>query len=138
MAKILSESKIEKFCLSDTTGMATPVSIKAVLEAILPEMKGGIPVVLHLHDTRGLGLVNVMAALECGISHFDTSLGGMGGCPFVTGAAGNIATEDTVYLMNSLNIETGVDIEKVAACSRRLEDFLGKQLPGKLCRLNIK
>jgi hydroxymethylglutaryl-CoA lyase len=137
MAKTLSESKIEMFCLSDTTGMATPFSIKALLESILPEMKD-IPVALHLHNTRGLGLVNVMAGLEYGISHFDTSLGGMGGCPFVTGAAGNIATEDTAYLMNSLNIETGVDIERVAACSRRLEDFLGKQLPGKLCRLNIK
>lgn len=102
----------------------------------MPEV-GYTPVVLHLHDTRGLGLVNVMAAMECGVTFFDTSLAGMGGCPFVSGAAGNIATEDTANLMRSLNIETGIDISKVAKCSQKLEKFFEKKFPGKMHRLII-
>jgi hydroxymethylglutaryl-CoA lyase len=116
--------------LSDTTGMATPVSIREMLADLLP-LAGNVPVVLHLHDTRGLGLANVSAALECGVSRFDTALGGMGGCPFVPGAAGNIATEDTAYLLASMGIETGIDIAAVAACTERLEAFFRKRFPAK-------
>ena len=89
-------------------------------------VSGDIPLALHLHDTRGLGLVNLMKAMACGVARFDTSFGGMGGCPFVKGAAGNIATEDTVYLLASLGIATGIAIEQVAACSHRMAAFLGK------------
>lgn len=116
--------------LSDTTGMATPGSIREMLAALLP-LAGNVPVVLHLHDTRGLGLVNLCAALASGVSRFDTALGGMGGCPFVPGAAGNIATEDTAYLLASIGIETGIDIAAVAACTRRLEGFFHKRFPAK-------
>lgn len=98
--------------ISDTTGMATPVAITDLLEKLMP-ITVDTPIVLHLHDTRGLGLVNVTAAMACGITHFDTSLAGMGGCPFIPGASGNIATEDTAYLMKSLKIETGIDIKRV-------------------------
>ena len=73
-----------------------------------------------------------MAAMSCGISHFDTALAGMGGCPFIQGAAGNIATEDTLYLLSSLNIETGLNLSKIAACSRDLEVFFGRRFPGKI------
>jgi hydroxymethylglutaryl-CoA lyase len=125
---------VDAIALSDTTGMATPRTIQEMLEALLP-IVAAVPVVLHLHDTRGLGLVNVMAALGCGISHFDASLAGMGGCPFVAGAAGNIATEDTAYLLQALAIDTGIDIDRVAGCSRRLESFFGKRFPGKIHRL---
>ena len=119
------ELGIDTLAISDTTGMANPLSIKNLMDHLMP-MASGTPVVLHLHDTRGLGLVNVMAAMECGITHFDTALAGMGGCPFIPGAAGNIATEDTVYLMESMHIETGVDISKVASCSSQLEKFFSK------------
>jgi hydroxymethylglutaryl-CoA lyase len=119
---------------SDTTGMATPSSIRRLLADVLPAV-GSTPIIAHLHDTRGLGLVNLMAALDCGLTRFDTSLAGMGGCPFVRGAAGNIATEDTVYLLNSLEIETGIDIGKVSECSMTLEKFFGKRFAGKLYRL---
>jgi hydroxymethylglutaryl-CoA lyase len=91
--------------------------------------------VLHLHDTRGLGMVNVYEAIRQGIDRFDTSLAAMGGCPFIQGAAGNIATEDTVYLLETLGISTGVDLARVAACSRRIADFLGKSFPGRLYRI---
>ena len=127
---------VDVLSFSDTTGMATPSSIRRLLDTVLPAV-GGIPVIAHLHDTRGLGLVNLMTALECGITRFDTAFAGMGGCPFVPGAAGNIATEDTVYLLNSLDIDTGVDIVKVAGCSRRLEEFFGKRFAGKMYRLAI-
>jgi hydroxymethylglutaryl-CoA lyase len=125
---------IQTLAISDTTGMANPLLIKNLIKKLMPKV-GNIPIVLHLHDTRGLGLVNVMAAMECGVTRFDTALAGMGGCPFVSGAAGNIATEDTAWLMKSLNIETGVDISKVAKCSQKLEDFFEKRFPGKMYRL---
>jgi len=125
---------IETLAVSDTTGMANPFLIKNLIKKLILEV-GNTPLVLHLHDTRGLGLVNVMTAMECGVTHFDTSLAGMGGCPFVSGAAGNIATEDTAWLMKSLEIDTGVNISKVAACSQKLEDFFEKKFPGKMHRL---
>lgn len=125
---------VDTIALSDTTGMANPLSINTLLNSVMPEC-GSIPPVLHLHDTRGLGLANLMAALACGVVQFDTAMAGMGGCPFVTGAAGNIATEDTVYLLESMGISTGIDIAAVSNCSYQLEKFLGKQFPGKMHRL---
>lgn len=130
------EDGVDAVAFSDTTGMATPGSVRRLLAKAMPVI-GGTPAVVHLHDTRGLGLVNLMAALECGITRFDSSLAGMGGCPFVPGAAGNIATEDVVYLLNSLQINTGIDIGKVAECSLKLERFLGKRFAGKIYRLAI-
>ena len=120
--------------LADTTGMASPPTISAVLEAILP-LAGRLPVALHLHDTRGLGLVNLIAALQHGVAIFDTALAGMGGCPFVPGAAGNIATEDTVHLLDALGIATGVDHLRLGAVSRDLETFFEKTFPGRIHRL---
>jgi hydroxymethylglutaryl-CoA lyase len=80
-------------------------------------------------------MVNLLAALECGVTQFDTALAGMGGCPFIPNASGNIATEDTIYLLESLQIATGVDIRKVSGCSLQLEKFLGKRFAGKMYRL---
>ena len=125
---------IGQLLLADTTGRGTPLKVRRLLETLLPRA-AGIPVGLHLHDTRGLGLVNAMAGLEMGIAHLDASLGGLGGCPFVQGAAGNIATEDTVYLLDTLSIATGIDIAGVACCSHRLSRFLQRRLPGKIYRL---
>jgi hydroxymethylglutaryl-CoA lyase len=122
------------FCLADTTGMAHPRAVAALLQAVLP-LAAPAPVALHLHDTRGMGLANVCAALACGVTHFDTAFGGMGGCPFVPGAAGNIATEDTAHMLHAMEIATGIDLRKVALCSNRLADYLGKPLPGKLYKL---
>ena len=134
IAKDFLKIGIQTLAISDTTGMANPLSIQNLTKKLMPDA-GITPIVLHLHDTRGLGLVNVMAAMECGVTRFDTALAGMGGCPFVPGAAGNIATEDTAWLMKSLSIETGVDISKVAKCSQKLEAFFEKKFPGKMHRL---
>jgi hydroxymethylglutaryl-CoA lyase len=134
MAEIFAGSGADMIAVSDTAGMANPVSVKNMIEHIVPVISN-LPVAVHLHDTRGLGLANLYAALECGISRFDTSLAGMGGCPFVPGAAGNISTEDTVNMLESMNIRTGIEIHKVAACSLILEEFFNKKFPGKMHRL---
>jgi hydroxymethylglutaryl-CoA lyase len=128
---------VESISLADSTGMGNPDSVRKTVEAV-QEAIGDTPLVLHLHDTRGLGLANVVAALECGVDRFDTSLAGMGGCPFIDGATGNVATEDTVYLLDQLGIESGVDREQVADASLRVESFLDKQFPGKLHRLHAR
>ncbi len=127
-------SGAHSLALADTTGMATPTTVKRLLRRVLPTTDS-VPLALHLHDTRGLGLVNLMAGLECGLTQFDTAFGGLGGCPFVEGAAGNIATEDTLYLLAALGVATGVDGAAVASCSCRLATFLGKTFAGKLYRL---
>lgn len=120
--------------LADTTGLGSPPVIRRVLDAVLP-LTGRLPLALHLHDTRGLGLVNLMAALNCGVSIFDTALAGMGGCPFVPGAAGNIATEDTAHLMETLGICSGVDYRRVGVISREMEMFFRKTFPGRMHRV---
>ncbi len=122
--------------LADTTGMADPGQIRKVLEMTL-KVTGQVPVTLHLHDTRGLGLVNLVAGLEMGVTRFDTSCGGLGGCPFVPGAAGNIATEEAVHLLSRLGIDTGVDVKKVAECTRHMAAVLGYLPPGRLWRLLV-
>lgn len=134
MAEELLSMKADMISLADTTGMANPLQVKRLLSQLLP-MTQETPLVLHLHDTRGTGLANLTAALECGVNWFDTALGGLGGCPFIPGATGNIATEDTLYLLHSMGIETGIDLDKIAECSHRLEQFLGRPLPGKMYRL---
>lgn len=135
MARRFVDLGIESLSLADSTGMANPAMIEERVRAV-QEVTGEVPLVLHLHDTRGLGLANVVAALRCGVARFDTSLAGMGGCPFIPGATGNISTEDTVYLLDSLGVETGIDLDAVAAVSQHVEDFLGKRFSGKMHRLS--
>lgn len=134
MAKHFADLGVASLSLADSTGLAHPRMIQRRVTAV-QEVLGDIPLVLHLHDTRGLGLANVYAALQKGVRWFDTSLAGMGGCPFIPGATGNIATEDTVYLLDGLGIKTGVDRAAVGEASVRVESFLEKQFPGKLHRL---
>lgn len=121
--------------LADTTGMGSPPVVEKILDAVLP-LAGRLPMALHLHDTRGLGLVNLMAALTYGISTFDSALGGMGGCPFVSGAAGNIATEDTNHLLETLGIHTGVNTRRVSTVTHEMEAFFNKRFPGRMHRLS--
>lgn len=134
MSRHFADMGVESISLADTTGLAHPRTVQERVRAVQAAI-ADTPLVLHLHDTRGLGLANVYAALQCGVERFDTSLAGMGGCPFIEGATGNIATEDTVYLLGQLGIETGVDREAVARASLRIESVLDKQFPGKGHRL---
>jgi hydroxymethylglutaryl-CoA lyase len=125
---------IDEIELADTTGMADPRTIQEICgpARTLAEDK---PVYLHLHDTEGKGLANALAALQVGIKHFDSAFGGMGGCPFVKGASGNIATEDLVVMLEQMGIETGIDASKIAAISRFLEDFFKRRFSGKMHHL---
>jgi hydroxymethylglutaryl-CoA lyase len=126
---------IDELSLADSTGMANPKQIADMLTLIKP-IVGDTPIVLHLHDTRGLGLANALTAVQHGVIGLDTAFGGLGGCPFIQGATGNIATEDTVNMLEAMGIHTGVDLKKVAQVSQHIAETLGKQLNGKLYRMN--
>ncbi|MGD8992148.1 MAG: hydroxymethylglutaryl-CoA lyase [Desulfobacterales bacterium] len=125
---------IDEIVLADSTGMADPRSIQQICARVV-DLANRIPVILHLHDTEGKGLANVLAALPLGVNRFDTTFGGVGGCPFIKGASGNIATEDLVWMLSQMGIETGIDAGKIAAISRSLESFFNKPFAGKMHRL---
>lgn len=126
---------VDELALADSSGLANPRQLRQLLADLL-SLTGSLPIILHLHDTRGMGLANLLAALELGIHHFDTAIGGLGGCPFIDGAAGNIATEDTVHMLQQMGIETGIDLPRLAAATRAFAPELGlATLPGKLYSL---
>jgi hydroxymethylglutaryl-CoA lyase len=126
VAQALLAMGIDELSLGDTIGVATPNQVVEVLDLLMGE--GGIPVeklAVHFHDTRGTALANVLTALQMGISIVDSSAGGLGGCPYAPGAAGNLATEDLVYMLNGLGIATGVDLTKVVAATSFIAPLLG-------------
>jgi hydroxymethylglutaryl-CoA lyase len=108
----LVEAGAQELVVADTVGYADPIQVKEVFKAVLAEVKH-LPIAAHFHDTRGTGLANITAALDCGITHFDASLAGLGGCPFAPGASGNIVMEDLCFMLDSMGLETGVDLEKL-------------------------
>lgn len=108
----LLEAGAQELQVADTVGYADPVQVRDLFRPLLAEV-GNVPVSAHFHDTRGLGLANVSAALDCGITMFDASLAGLGGCPFAPGASGNIVMEDLCFMLDSMGLETGVDLEKL-------------------------
>lgn len=117
---------VDEVAISDTIGIATPGDVVRVLEVLTAEIDVGV-LALHFHDTRGTALANVMAGLQLGVTTFDSSAGGLGGCPYAPGAAGNLATEDLVYLLNGLDIDTGVHLDAVVEASRYLASVTGKR-----------
>jgi len=126
VAQALLEMGVDDLSLGDTIGVATPNQVVDVLDLLLT--KGAIPVerlAVHFHDTRGTALANVLMALQLGISIVDSSAGGLGGCPYAPGAAGNLATEDLLYMLHGIGISTGVDLEKVVAATRFIAPLLG-------------
>ncbi len=127
------KSGVQCITLSDTTGMATPRNIRGVVRAMRSEFPHAV-LGLHLHNTRGIGLANVVVGLEEGIRRFDSSVGGLGGCPFAAGATGNICTEDLLYLLDESGYETGVDLDKAIAVALQMEKLLGRPLTGQVMR----
>jgi isopropylmalate/homocitrate/citramalate synthase len=121
---------VDEVSLGDTIGHATPDAVARLAEALAPALPRE-RTAYHFHDTRGAALANVLMALQYGVAVFDAAAGGTGGCPFAPGAAGNLATEDLLALLHGMGIETGVDLEKVAAASRFLEAKLGRPLASK-------
>jgi hydroxymethylglutaryl-CoA lyase len=125
LAVAAAEAGAAEFSLSDTTGYADPAQVKRLVRAVRAEV-GDRLTTLHLHNTRGLGLANALAGLEEGITTLDASLGGLGGCPFAPGASGNLVTEDLVLMLNSMGLETGIDLDKLIA----VRAILAEALPG--------
>jgi hydroxymethylglutaryl-CoA lyase len=119
--------------LADTTGMADPVQVEGLVAELLRQFPG-CALTLHFHNTRGLGLANVLAALQAGATRFDASLGGLGGCPYAPGASGNICTEDLVHMLQAMGLRTGIDLESLLDLSRGLPALLGHDVPGQVAK----
>ncbi len=123
--------------IADSAGLASPLQVQRVAQRLREEFEG-IHFSLHIHNTRGLGLANVLAAWQAGIDTFDSSLGGLGGCPVVAGGTGNIATEDLVNMFTEMGIYTGVDLEGVLQASRLMQDFLRRTLPSSVLKAGTR
>ena len=119
--------------LADTTGMANPRQVGEVLGHLMPRFPG-IEWTLHTHDTRAMAIPNLLAAMECGVTHFDSSIGGLGGCPFAPGASGNVCSEDLVHCLHAMGVETGIDLDRLVAVSRRVQEIIGRTLPGQIVK----
>ena len=119
--------------LCDTTGMAHPVQVRRLAEEAQRRL-AGLQLTFHFHDTRGMGLANLLVAVECGIARFDASLGGLGGCPYAPGASGNIATEDAVHMLAAIGYDTGIDLARLLAVARALPQLVGHDVPGQLAK----
>jgi hydroxymethylglutaryl-CoA lyase len=119
--------------LADTTGMANPRQVACVLEHLTPRFPG-IEWTLHTHDTRAMAIPNILAAMECGLTNFDSSIGGLGGCPFAPGASGNVCSEDLVHALHAMGVETGIDLDRLVAVSRRVEAIVGRGMPGQIIK----
>ena len=124
LAEQLMQAGCDEVGLSDTTGYANPAQVKDLVRRVRAAVGDHALSGLHLHNTRGLGLANVLAGLEVGITTFDSSLGGLGGCPFAPGASGNIVTEDLVFMLEAMGIRTGIDLAKLLEVRRILRDAL--------------
>jgi hydroxymethylglutaryl-CoA lyase len=131
--EVYREHGVRHVTLGDTTGMATPPVVERAVRAI-GERFPDVEIALHFHNTRGIGLANVMAGLALGVREFESSIGGLGGCPFAPGATGNVCTEDLVYLLHECGYDTGIDLERLAEVARQVEALLGRTLPGQVMR----
>lgn len=124
---------VDRLTLGDTTGMATPPTVARLVEAVgkrFPDQR----IALHFHNTRGVGLANVMLGLDLGIREYESSIAGLGGCPFAPGATGNICTEDLVYLLEESGFDTGIDLDALIAVAQRVEEIIGRPLPGQVMK----
>lgn len=131
LAAALMTAGCDEVGLADTTGYANPVAVKHVISLVRGVVGSAALTGIHLHNTRGLGLANALAALEAGLTTLDSSLGGLGGCPFAPGASGNIVTEDLVFMLESMGVDTGIDLDRLIAARRVLADALpGEMLYG--------
>jgi hydroxymethylglutaryl-CoA lyase len=131
IAKRLLELGCYQVSLGDTIGVGTPLQTRDIVSSFLAEIPAS-RLALHLHDTRGTALANALVGLELGIRDFDASVAGIGGCPYAPGAAGNLATEDLVYMLNGLGVKTGVNLDLLIEAGRVAEGILGRKLPGKV------
>ena len=128
------EMGFSELMLADTTGMANPAQIERTMSRVLQRWGDRVGFGLHLHNTRGMGLANVVAGLRAGVTTFDASVAGIGGCPFAPQAAGNISTEDTVHMLHEMGMATGIDLERLITVARLAQEILGRELPGQVMK----
>jgi hydroxymethylglutaryl-CoA lyase len=126
----------DQVSLGDTVGVGTPGQTRRILELLLRDVPAA-KLALHMHDTRGTALANVLAGLDLGVTTFDASIGGLGGCPYAPGASGNLATEDLVYMLEGMGYETGIDLARLVAAGALAERLVGRRLPGKTLRAEL-
>ena len=137
IAKTLFGMGCYQISFGDTIGAGTPRQTREIIGRALGELPCEA-VAMHMHDTRGTALANILVGLELGIRTFDASVGGMGGCPYAPGAAGNVATEDLVYMLHGMGIRTGIDLERLVEAARAAESIVGRALPGKVHLAGIR
>ena len=129
----IADMGIDGVTLCDTTGVANPVQVAALCEAVA-ERHPALDLTLHPHDTRGMGLANALAAWQVGVTRFDAALGGLGGCPYAPGASGNICTEDLVHMFECMGVDTGCDLDALLAASETLPGLIGHDTPGQVVK----
>jgi hydroxymethylglutaryl-CoA lyase len=137
VGRALLDMGVYEISLGDTIGVGTPKQVAWIIRALLQD---GIPseqLAVHFHDTRGTALANITVALQMGIRTVDSAIGGLGGCPYAPGASGNVATEDVVYMLEGMGIETGVDLDKLVPVSVKLGGQLAKELPSKYLKAHL-
>jgi hydroxymethylglutaryl-CoA lyase len=122
--------------ICDTTGMAQPAQVTAMCE-VLQKQFPDLQLTLHFHNTRGMGLANVLAAVQTGIERFDGSLGGLGGCPYAPGASGNICSEDAIHMLDAMGYETGIDLKRLLQSARQLPEIVGHTVPGQVAKSGL-
>lgn len=137
----VAESFLKAGCteitLADTTGMANPLQVQKIVSAFQQEFGNDLTLGLHFHNTRGLGVANILAGYQAGVTRFDSSIGGLGGCPFAPKAVGNVCTEDMVNMFKGMNAETGTDLEGLVETAKWLERSIEKPLDGMLMKAGI-
>ena len=124
---------VKGIALADTTGMANPAQVARTLEQLMPKFPA-VEWTLHTHDTRAMAIPNILAAMERGVTHFDASIGGLGGCPFAPGASGNVCTEDLVHCLHAMGVETGIDLDALIETAKRVQEVVGRALPGQIIK----
>ena len=123
----------DRVAFGDTTGMATPRRVRDVVVPVRSRHPD-TPVLLHFHNTRGTALANILTALDLGVTEFDASVGGLGGCPYAPGASGNVATEEVVHMLHDMGIDTGIDLSAMIEAARLAEELVGRRLPSGVLR----
>ncbi|MDZ4660319.1 MAG: hydroxymethylglutaryl-CoA lyase [Pseudomonadota bacterium] len=136
LAEKLFELGVYEVSIGDTIGVATPLQVKSLLLTLF-RVASPKKYALHFHDTRGTAVANILEGIKYGIRNFDSSLGGLGGCPFAKGAQGNVATEDILYMLHGMGFKTGIDLQKIISINHWLRKILGHSLPAKLSRAGI-
>lgn len=136
IARIYNDLGVNEINIADTAGLSNPKWTYEVCVRVREAVRPDVRLSLHLHDTRGLGIANMVAGLQAGVTVFDAAVGGLGGCPFIPAATGNIATEDAVFALEEMGVATGIDWRRLTGVAHKLETLLGRRLPGRMAQLD--